>query len=121
MSRDIPTPLPEDLLAHAAWLRRLAESLVHGAADADDLVQETWLSALRHPPAGDRPVRPWLAQVLRNAWRMRLRASGRRVQREADVQDGQRTEAVPSAEVLLERMQTQKLLAELVVELAEPF
>lgn len=56
---------PEELLEHAAWIRRLARRLVQGEARADDLVQETWLAALRAAPRGG-PLRPWLARVARN-------------------------------------------------------
>ena len=43
------TPTVDDLLAHAAWARRLARTLV-GEGDSDDLVQETWMAALRERP-----------------------------------------------------------------------
>ncbi|MEK6301331.1 MAG: sigma-70 family RNA polymerase sigma factor [Acidobacteriota bacterium] len=37
------------------------------AADADDLVQETFVRALTHPPKRDKqPVRPWLIRVAMN-------------------------------------------------------
>ncbi len=37
------------------------------AADADDLVQETFVRALSHPPkGGQQPVRPWLIRVAMN-------------------------------------------------------
>jgi len=37
------------------------------AADADDLVQETFVRALTHPPArSEQPVRPWLIRVAMN-------------------------------------------------------
>jgi ABC-type antimicrobial peptide transport system permease subunit len=42
-----------ELLRHGAWVRRLARSLT-GRSDADDLVQETWLAALKHPPRDDQ-------------------------------------------------------------------
>ncbi|MEW6073256.1 MAG: sigma factor [Planctomycetota bacterium] len=54
------TPDPEDLLAHAAPLRRLARRLVADEARADDLVQDTWLAALRRPPGEERNLRGWL-------------------------------------------------------------
>ncbi|MFT3772036.1 MAG: sigma-70 family RNA polymerase sigma factor [Minicystis sp.] len=114
-----PSPLPpEALLEHAAWLRRLAGSLVHG--DADDLVQETWLAALRSPPADDRPARGWLAEVVKNAARMRARAAGRRTRRETE-SASLAEDAAPSPEVLLDRLEAQRRLAELVADLAEPF
>lgn len=65
------------------WLRTLATRLAVGA-DADDLVQDTVLSAHQHTPQvrEDRPLRPWLAAVARNRARMNARARSRRLQRE---------------------------------------
>src|SRR5262249_58694164 len=83
-------PDPEELLGHAAWLRRLALSLVGPAGGADDLVQDTWLAALRRPPARPGPLRPWLAEVLRNLVRMRRRASAVRAEHRGE---GERLEA----------------------------
>jgi DNA-directed RNA polymerase specialized sigma24 family protein len=73
LAHEAPPIRPEDLLAHAGWLRQLALGLVRGAADPEDLVQATYLAALRSPPEPDLPVRRWLAQVLRNVWKMRVR------------------------------------------------
>ncbi len=56
---------PELLLEHSSWASRLARSLV-GESAAEDLVQETWLAALRHPPKTNRPLKPWLRTVLGN-------------------------------------------------------
>ena len=50
----------------------------------DDLVQETWLAALKTGPDDPARLRPWLAQVLRNALRRRLRDDGRRRAREQE-------------------------------------
>ena len=111
---------PEALLEHASWLRRLATGLVRGDADADDLVQETWLAALRSPPRDDGPAHRWLGEVLRNAWRMRARADGRRARREAELGSFEEP-AAPSPEALLARLEMQRRLATLVAELAEPF
>lgn len=57
---------PEQLLAHADWVRALARALVADPAGADDLVQETWLAALDRPPAHAQDLRAWLGTVLRN-------------------------------------------------------
>ncbi len=110
---------PESLLEHATWLRRLAASLVGDRSTADDLVQETWVAALRRPPSSDRPVRPWLARVLRNAARFRWRSDTNRAAREtvAAATDA----AAPSGEELLARHQLQQLLAKLVEQLDEPY
>ena len=53
----------------------------------DDLVQRTFVAAIEHPPATDRPLRPWLAAVLRNRRRMDLRAGERRRRRESVIAD----------------------------------
>ena len=115
------TPLdPAALASHAGWLRALARGLVHDDALADDLVQDTWVAALRHPPDADRPLRPWLVHVLRNAARFRWRGEARRAAREhAAMVSGEA--AAPSSEALLERLQAQRALARLVAELDEPF
>lgn len=63
----------EGLLAHLDWTRRLALALARDPSRADDLTQETWLSFLRSPPPASRPLRPWLARVMRNAARERGR------------------------------------------------
>src|SRR6185503_18245373 len=100
-------------------LQALARSLVHGDADADDLLQETAIAAMEHPPKDDRPARPWLATVLRNRWRMDRRSRARREAREAalglDVDDRAST---PEA---LDRARTLERLASALVALEEPY
>jgi hypothetical protein len=49
------TPAIEELLAQPAWIRGLAQSLVADSARADDLVQASWLAALR----GDYQLVVW--------------------------------------------------------------
>lgn len=73
---------PEVLLAHAEFVQGLAASLVYGAADIDDAVQETWLAALTHPPRPGPGIRSWLSTVLRNVVRKGRRGAGRRTARE---------------------------------------
>ncbi len=117
-----PPPIrPEDLLAHAGWLRQLALGLVRGSADPEDLVQATYLAALRSPPEADLPIRRWLAQVLRNVWKMRVRSTTRRASRETEFAAVEYAEGATSPEALLARFQTQRLLADLVAELEEPY
>jgi RNA polymerase sigma-70 factor (ECF subfamily) len=108
------------LLAHAAWLRDLARALVRGA-DADDLVQETWLAALRAPPDRTRPPRPWLGQVLRNRWRMDARSSARRLERERDPDAEHAASPRNDAHDVLERAEIQRRIGDLVMALEEPY
>ena len=65
----------EDIFkAHERFLWGLCYRLTGNAADADDLVQETFIRAMRHPPARtDEPWRPWLVRVAVNLGRDLLR------------------------------------------------
>lgn len=75
------SPLTEgEFATHDAYLRSLARRLLTGAhaGVAEDAVHDTWLRFLRRPPALDRPVRPWLARVLRNRSLELRRTAGRR-------------------------------------------
>ena len=109
--------VPEQLLADAAWLSRLARSLASSDADADDLVQESWIAAWHKRPATDRSLRPWLVKVMRDLANMKRRGERRRVARE---QTAQLPEATP-ADVLLEQMRLHRLIVELVLALPEPY
>jgi RNA polymerase sigma-70 factor (ECF subfamily) len=66
------TPNPDDLRVvvdrHAAAVYRVARSIVHDAALADDVVQETMLKAWRNSPVGpgEEIPRNWLLKVARN-------------------------------------------------------
>ena len=82
MSRSQPSVEARDYERHADWLRDLARSMVGDASTADDIAQETWLSALRHGPSQDEPLRPWLRRVAQNAVRKFYRTEGRRRDRE---------------------------------------
>lgn len=108
----------EALLAESVWLRRLATSLVRDPAAAEDLVQETWLAALKNPPAADRPLRPWLRTVLENFVRMRARAEQSRTSRE---RREARDEATQGEIELVDRVEEQRFLAREVLKLEEPF
>jgi RNA polymerase sigma-70 factor (ECF subfamily) len=108
----------EDLLTHAGWARRLAARLTAGDGTADDLVQEAWIAAARHPPSSDRPLKPWLGVVLRNLFLKRRLGETRREARQSLA--GAAAESL-SPEALFEKFEVQRLLAELVAALAEPY
>ena len=61
-----PRPSSADLSEHAAYLRALARGLLGRGAEADDLVQDTFVAALEHPPRGAGGLRAWLATVARH-------------------------------------------------------
>lgn len=107
----------EQLQQHSHWVKALAHRLVADAAEADDLVQETWMAAMRtHPPAG--ALRPWLGGVLRNLNLIGRRTAGRRKARE---RDAAQPEALPTTAELVERADTQRTLVDAVLALDEPY
>lgn len=110
-----------DLLAQATWLRRLAATLVAGEA-AEDLVQETWLAALKHPPRRSGPLRPWLARVARNLAANLRRGEARRAQHEGRAASAAPAESARADDPrsLAEEVEAQRLLAEAVLRLEEP-
>ena len=64
---------------HRPFLWSLCYRLCGDAADADDLVQDTFVRALQHPPRRtDEPWRPWLVRVAVNLGRDLLRRRRRR-------------------------------------------
>jgi RNA polymerase sigma-70 factor (ECF subfamily) len=64
---------------HRSFLWGLLYRLTGCAADADDLVQETFVRAIERPPARtDEPWRPWLVRVGLNLGRDLLRRRRRR-------------------------------------------
>ncbi len=109
---------PDPLLEHAAWIRKLAFELVQDPGAADDLVQETWLAFLRARPDTDRPLRPWLGRVVRNAAALRARRRAGQSAREAEVA---RAEEMPSTHDLVERAEQQQRLVHAVLALDDPY
>ena len=64
---------------HRSFLWALSYRLTGNAADADDIVQESFVRAIERPPADrDRPWRPWLVRVAVNLGRDLLRRRRRR-------------------------------------------
>ena len=92
-----------DLVRHLDAAYNLARWLVRHQADAEDLVQEAYLRAVRsfHTFRGG-DSRPWLLAIVRNVCFDRLRRGRLSLFREASAEeiDGFRTNA-PSAEAIL--------------------
>ncbi|MFT7668979.1 MAG: RNA polymerase sigma factor (sigma-70 family) [Planctomycetota bacterium] len=110
-----------ELLSHSDWLRVLARKLVADDATAEDLVQETWLAAMKNPPTAGRPARPWLAEIARNLARFRHRTEDRLRRRQTVVAKAKKEELLPSSAELVEQVETERQLASVVLELDEPF
>ncbi|MFN0007645.1 MAG: sigma-70 family RNA polymerase sigma factor [Planctomycetota bacterium] len=108
----------ESLLEHAARLRKLAARLVADPSMADDLVQDTYVAALRHAPAADRSLEPWLARVIGNFARKSRRSAIRREDRERALPP---LAQQPTPDAIAERLEVQRTLIEALDELADPF
>jgi RNA polymerase sigma factor (sigma-70 family) len=108
----------EALLEHQEFVRALARSLVRDPAAADDVVQETWISALTSPPRALISARGWLARVTRNHALNARRQAARRVRREEIVARDERDD---SGETLSDRLALQQRVAAAVLGLREPY
>lgn len=79
MSEVAVPAIAEAFRAHERLLWGLGYRMTGCAADADDIVQETFVRALQHPPEDTtQPWRPWLVQVAMNLGRDALRRRRRR-------------------------------------------
>lgn len=105
------------LLEQSEWMRTLARALVRDSGAAEDLVQDTWLAALRRGPDAARDLRPWLGKVMRNFARERFRSRRRGEAREADV--ARRGRELPGPGELAERVELQQLVVRIVMELPQ--
>ena len=107
----LPAETVGDLFqAHRPFLWGLCYRMTGCAADADDLVQETFARAMESPPARtDEPWRPWLVRVALNLGRDLLRRRKRRTYvgpwLPSPIDTGQE-EAPPSFEPVLDGGQT---------------
>src|SRR4051812_7150482 len=73
-AHDDPTAFRELVNRHARYLYGIAFSLSGNAADAEDLVQETFAATLKSQYRGEAAVRTWLVQILvRQAAKLRGR------------------------------------------------
>jgi len=112
-----PTPPLDALLENATWLRNLARQMLADRGLAEDVVQETWMAALQRPPS-EGSWRPWLASVLRNFARQRVRSENARARREQSVA---RREVLPSADETVARAELHARLVQAVLALEEPY
>lgn len=109
---------PDTLRAEATALRGLTRALLAHEQDAEDIEQETWLAALRHPPAGTAGRSAWLARVARNFARRKRRKEEARQRRE---REAARPESTPSTLEAVERLALHQQIVEAVMALDEPY
>jgi RNA polymerase sigma-70 factor (ECF subfamily) len=111
---------PDTFQKESAFVRALARDLVVGAADVDDLVQETWLRALLRPARAGFSPRAWLAGLVRNVARERRRADARRERRELDTRSPSPTSSSDDPAALAQRFELVRQLFAAIDQLAEP-
>jgi RNA polymerase sigma factor (sigma-70 family) len=93
-------------------VRQLAVRLCRDESDADDLVQDVWLEALRG--GSPRSPRPWLGGIVRHLWRRRH--APRNEFGEANPRD-----PMPSPDALLARAELQRRVLAEVAKLDEAY
>ena len=119
MSHD-PFP-PDQLLARTEWLRRLARHLVDDPRDADDVVQDTMVAALRQPAGSVRNWRGWLSRVLRRmAHRQRQEEASRR-SREAEAARSRSATSRHAVDDIVAQAALQRRVVGHVLDMAEPY
>lgn len=104
-----------EALSHAPFLRRVARALVRDDQTAEDLLQETWIAAIEHPPARGGRLRSWLTVVLKRKAHNRRRAEARRSKREPQAAP----EATFDESETLQQLQAQRQVFEQVLLLDE--
>jgi len=107
----------QKLAEHADFVRRVACALVRDPTDADDVAQETCLAALRSGPGQPEALRAWLRSTARNIACKLHRARARRTARE---RGAPRPEPAETTALIVERLQTQRVVVDAVLELDEP-
>jgi len=110
--------MADQLLAHEAFVRRVAARLLRDASRVDDVVQQTWLAALRRRPDASVGLGGWLARVARNFALESRRGDARREDRE---RRAARAERLPSVESIRAREAARHAVVEAVLALDEPF
>ena len=104
------------LLAERPWLRRLASALTRDEETAEDLAQETWVTALSSPPRS--ATRTWLGKVFRSRLYDDSRARRRRELREQAVFDTS-VEQIATPEEITARVELLRKVAEHMLALDE--
>ncbi len=119
-----PEPVPvEELLKNSAWVTTLARQLV-GPDRVQDLVQETWLAALKKPPRDPSALGGWLTQVIRNLSSRSHRSEYRRAKHEQSWRRQQPRESDGSQTDpawVVERAEQHRVVVEAVMRLEEPY
>jgi RNA polymerase sigma-70 factor (ECF subfamily) len=106
------------LLDQTNWIHALAQKLVADPHLAADLAQDTWVRALVEQPDDARPLRGWLATVMRNRLSKLRRGERNRAARERAQPAG---ELAPETLAVVEKAETHRNVVLAVLALEEPY
>lgn len=106
-----------EFLRYEPLLERIVRDIVGKDAVAD-VLQETWLAALRGPRPQQGSTGAWLARVARNFAYEHLRSEARRRDREATVRS---EPSPPAADFVVQLLATREQALRVVEELDEPY
>ncbi len=106
------------LLDQTGWIHALARRLTADPHLADDLAQATWVDALEQEPDAGRPLRGWLATVMRNNLSKLRRGEQNRAARE---RGASREERQTSTLDVVEKAETHRNIVLAVLALDEPY
>ncbi|MEM7306840.1 MAG: sigma-70 family RNA polymerase sigma factor [Planctomycetota bacterium] len=109
----------QDVLEHEDWIRALARKMLREDSLVDDVVQDTFLAALKAPATEIKNRTAWLTRVVGNLVRARLRDAGRQgsLLRSPDLEPPR---AASPAEIQ-EYESLRQAMVELVFSLEEPY
>lgn len=110
---------PDILLEHGDFVRALVRSLLADPDLANDVEQQTWLAAMRHPPSVGTSARAYLAVIAKNFAR-RLQRDDSRRQRALE-QLGSEPSSAPSREEILAIEEQRRRVIEAVLDLDEKY
>lgn len=100
-------------------MRALARRLVRDDAHADDIVQDTWLAAMKRPWRQQNAATAWLSRVVRNLSARKVRGAVRSRRREEAVARSESQSHSPQE--LVERAELQQRMVAEVTGLEEPY
>lgn len=116
-----PEPSVEAALQQqAGFLRGLARSLVAADQDADDVLQDAWLTTLERKPRNVQNPTSWTSGLVRNLAHKLRRGERRRRARER-IASGAGRSATPGPDAQLDHAETLQQVTTAVVALGEPY
>lgn len=109
---------PEELLVHSDFMKRLVRSLVGNKDQAEDVLQQTWLTALERQNTGGVPTQTFLSRISRNVVRAMYRGEKSRRARERKYVDHKK---LLEPEEIASLEEARRRLIESVLKLKEPY